>query len=47
MKTNREVLTGTFESSKEKLRRDTNDHVLKFIIKMIKKRKNKKILDKI
>ena len=47
MKTKREVLTGTFESSKEKLRRDTNDHVLKFIMKMIKKRKKKKILDKI
>ena len=47
MKTNREVLTGSFESSKEKLRRDTNDHVFKFITKMIKKRKNKKILDKI
>ena len=41
MKTKREVLTGTFESSKEKLRRDTNDHVFKFIIKMIKRRKQR------
>ena len=47
MKTKREVLTGSFESSKEKLRRDTNDYVFKFIMKLIKKRKNKKILDKI
>ena len=47
MKTKREVLTGSFESSKEKLRRDTNHHVFKFITNLIKKRKNKKILDKI
>ena len=42
MKTNREVLTGSFESSKEKLRKDVNDHVFKFILDIIKKRKTKK-----
>jgi hypothetical protein len=47
MKKSREVLTGSFESSKEKMRRDTNDHVFNFITKMIKKTKNKKVLDKI
>ncbi len=47
MKKSREVLTGSFESSKDKLRKDANDHVFKFIKKMIKKRKKKKVLDKI
>lgn len=47
MKKSKEVLTGSFESSKEKMRRDTNDHVFKFITNMIKKRKKKKVLDKI
>ena len=47
LKTSKEVLTGTFESSKDKLRKDTNDHVFKFIMRMIKKRKKKKVLDKI
>ena len=31
MKKSKEVLTGSFESSKEKMRRDTNDHVFKFM----------------
>ena len=41
MKKNKEVLTGSFESSKDKFRKDVNDHLFKFIIKMIKKRKQK------
>ena len=41
MKINKEVLSGSFDSSKDKLRRDANDHVFKFIIRMIKRRKQK------
>ena len=41
MKINKEVLSGSFDSSKDKLRRDVNDHVFKFIIRMIKRRKQK------
>jgi len=43
MKKSKEVLTGSFESSKEKMRRDTNDHVFKFITKMIKRKGKKKL----
>ena len=39
MKINKEVLTGSFDSSK--VTRDVNDHVFKFIIRMIKRRKQK------
>ena len=42
MKKSREVLTGSFESSKEKMRKDVNDLVFKFILDIIKKRKTKK-----
>ena len=42
MKKSKEVLTGSFESSKEKMRRDTNDHVFKFITKMIKRKQRSK-----
>ena len=41
MKKSKEVLTGSFDSSKDKLRRDLNDHVFKFIIRMIKRRKQR------
>ena len=39
MKKSKEVLTGSFDSSK--VTRDVNDHVFKFIIRMIKRRKQK------
>jgi hypothetical protein len=41
MKKSKEVLSGSFDSSKDKLRRDANDHVFKFIIRMIKRRKQR------
>jgi hypothetical protein len=40
---NKEVLTGSFESSKDKLRKDTNDNTFKFIMKMIKTKRKKKL----
>ena len=43
MKISREVLTGSFDSSKDKLRRDVNDHVFNFIIRMIKRKRKIKI----
>jgi len=42
MKKSKEVLTGSFESSKDKLRKDANDHVFKFITKMIKKKRKER-----
>ena len=47
MKISREVLTGSFDSSKDKLRRDVNDHVFKFIIRMIKGERKQKLKSKI
>ena len=41
MKKSKEVLSGSFDSSKDKLRKDANDHIFKFIIRMIKRRKQK------
>jgi hypothetical protein len=43
----KEVLTGSFESSREKLRKDANDHVFKFIMKMIKRKRKQKLKDKV
>ena len=43
MKTSKEVLTGSFESSKDKLRKDANDHVFKFIMKMIKRKRKQNL----
>ena len=39
MKKSKEVLSGSFDSSK--VTRDVNDHVFKFIIRMIKRRKQR------
>ena len=47
MKKSKEVLTGSFDSSKDKLRRDANDHVFKFIMKMIKRKRKQKLKDKV
>ena len=41
MKKSKEVLSGSFDSSKDKLRKDANDHIFKFIIRIIKRRKQK------
>ena len=41
MKKSKEVLSGSFDSSKDKLRKDANDHIFKFIIIIIKRRKQK------
>jgi len=43
MKTSKEVLTGSFESSKDKLRKDVNDYVFKFIMNMIKRKLKTKV----
>jgi hypothetical protein len=43
MKKSKEVLTGSFESSKDKLRKDANDQVFKFIMKMIKRKGKQKL----
>ncbi len=47
MKKSKEVLTGSFESSKDKLRKDANDHVFKFIVKMIKRKRKQKLKAKV
>ena len=39
----REVLTGSFESSKVRMRKDANDHVFKFIMMMIKRKRKQKL----
>ncbi len=47
MKKSKEVLTGSFDSSKDKLRRDANDHVFNFIMRMIKRKRKQKLKSKV